>query len=138
MRLAYEAPRRVDGDQTQDHAALGLGQPRPAPGAGAITQPVEPLAVEAEQALAHRLRVAAQLPRDGGRPEAVPTPCDHPGAADPIPRRVPAPGQLPNAALLGGIEWRSSTQQLRHGDLPTLQAAPSIPQLRNGALALLR
>jgi hypothetical protein len=80
--------------------------------------------------------MAVQLPLDGGGPDAIPTPDDHLRATDPVSRGVPAPGQLPNVALLCGIEWKASMQQLRHGGLPTSAAAVFIPALRNGALSL--
>jgi hypothetical protein len=138
VRLPRQAPRRVGRDEAEDHAALGLGQPGLPPGAGAIGEPVEPLGVEAEQPFAHRLGMAAQLLGDRGRPEAVPAPRDHPRPTDPVPGRVPAPGQLADAALLSSIERWAGTQQLRHGGLLALPAALFVPPLRNRALILLR
>ena len=136
MPQPHEAPWWVGRHQAEDHPALRLAQPWLPPRAGPIAEPVEPLGVEAEQPLAHRLRMAAQLVGDGGGPEPVPTAHDHPRAADPVTGGMPAPGQLPNATFLRSIERRAGAQQLRHGGLLGHRPALSMPALRNGALAV--
>lgn len=91
------------GDQRDDGAALGFRQPRLPPGTGAIAQPIEPHSVEADDPLAHRLRMAAQLGGNGDRAHTIPATHDHLRAANPVTRRMATPGELPNLAFLRRI-----------------------------------
>ena len=56
-----QPPGRITRHQSDDPGAFGLGKTRLAPSARQIAEAVDPLSVEAMEAIAHSLRVAAQF-----------------------------------------------------------------------------
>jgi hypothetical protein len=59
VAIPDEAARRLAPRQGDQAAALRLTEAAGSARTGTVTQPVESLSVEAHEALAHRLRVAA-------------------------------------------------------------------------------
>jgi Tfp pilus assembly protein PilX len=55
---ADQPPRRIGANQRDDQGALGFADASLAAGAWAIAKSIEPLGVEAMDALAYRLRMA--------------------------------------------------------------------------------
>jgi len=55
---ADQPPWRIGANQRDDQGALGFADASLATGTQTIAKPIEPLLVEAMEALAHRLRVA--------------------------------------------------------------------------------
>jgi hypothetical protein len=86
---ADDRARRRTFCESKDLALFRFGQARLAPGAGTITQPVDPLSGEAPKAFAHGLGMAAQFLGNCGGPPPLPAADNHACAANPIARRVP-------------------------------------------------
>ena len=115
--LRHEPARRGRAGESQDAPALRLGQPPLPPGTGAVAEPVQPLGVEPRQPLAHGLRMAPQLGRDGTGPQTIPTADHPPRPPNPVARRMAADGQLADLPLLLRVDGGAGTQQLRHGGI---------------------
>lgn len=98
-----QTARRLTPRQGDQAAALVLAEAAGAAGTGPVTEPVEPLGVEAGEPLAHRLGMTPQGGGDHSGALPVPTAHNHLRPPDPVTRRVPAPSQLPDVAFLHGI-----------------------------------
>jgi len=103
--------------QGEDRAALELGEPRRAPGAGLDAQALESPRVEGVHPVAHGLGVAAEFLRDLPCAQPVPTARDHLSVDDPVGGRMGAGCQRADLALFMGVEGRARStlvqEQLR-------------------------
>jgi hypothetical protein len=111
---SHQPPRRIGGHQSDDPGAFGFANAWLAPSAGQIAEAVDPLSIEAMEALAHSLRVATQFFSDGLGAKSIPAESDHPSAHYPVCGSVTAVGQLTQFLLLSPILRGTGVQQLGH------------------------
>src|SRR3712207_6829318 len=100
---SHQPPRRIGGHQSDDPGAFSFGNARLAPSARQIAKAVDPLSVEAMEALTHSLGVATQFFSDRLGAKSILAESDHPSAHYPIAGSVTAAGQLAHFLLLSYI-----------------------------------
>lgn len=103
--------------QGDDRAALGFGETTFASFARAITETVNPLSIEAENALTDSLRVAAQLSGIGDGTKSIPAAGDHTSAEVPIGGSMAAGGKFAQVMFFGEVQRWTGDKQLWHDDL---------------------
>src|SRR5215207_2060181 len=89
---SHQPPRRISGHYSDDPRAFSFGNARLAPSARQIAEAVDPLSVEAMEALTHSLRVATQFFSDRLGAKSIPAADNHPSAHYPVCGSVPAVG----------------------------------------------
>lgn len=119
---AHQASGRLSSRQSDDPRAFQLRKARLAPGTEPISKTIYALAVEAVEAGAYGLGVAAQFLGDCGGAKSLPAQSDDPGSRDPVAGSMAASGQFVDLLLFFSIFGRAGTQQFRHGLLPSRSA----------------
>jgi hypothetical protein len=94
VSLADQLAGWIGRDEGDHLAALCFSQPRRAPGAGAISETIDALSIEADNALTDGLGMTVEL--GGNRSGALPLPTagDHTRPLNPVSGGVPTAGQL--------------------------------------------
>jgi hypothetical protein len=129
LGLADDRAGRRAFREGNDLASFRFGQAGFPPRSRPITQTVDSLGIEANNAFAYRLGMAAQFLRDRGGPQPVPASDNHPCPQNPIARRVPTLGESANLAFFSGITGIAGTQEFRHRRLPIILDDTSILRL---------
>jgi hypothetical protein len=111
---AYQTPWRLCSGQSDDPRAFQLREAWLASGSGAISESIYPFGVEAMEASAHGLGVAAKLLSYPGGAQPLPAQRDDPGSEYPVCGSVAAAGKLADLPLFFGIFGLAGVQQFRH------------------------